>query len=98
MAKTVKAWTFTHEGYPKALHQSSIAAPAGPPGPTELHVRIHAAALNPVDIQLQNLPVWAYLPTSLVPNEKGIGKDFAGVVEAAGSESGFKPGDEVSMT
>ena len=96
MASAIRAWTFTNEGYPEALHKSALKAPSSP-SPTEFHVRIKAAALNPVDIQLINLPVWRYLPEFLAPPAKGISEDFAGVVESAGKSSGFKPGDEVGV-
>jgi len=95
MASAIKAWTFTHEGYPAALRLSSFPSPTGPPSPTELRIRVRAAALNPVDIQLMNLPIWPYLPTYFAPAEKGIAEDFSGVVETAGNDSGFKAGDEV---
>ena len=86
--KHIRAWTFTHEGYPKALRKSTLIPPPTPAA-TELHVRVKAAALNPVDIQLMNLPVWKYLPGSFGSSEKGIGEDFSGIVEAAGKNSGF---------
>jgi NADPH:quinone reductase-like Zn-dependent oxidoreductase len=92
--KHIRAWTFTHEGYPKALRRSTLISPPTPAA-TEIHVRVKAAALNPVDIQLINLPVWKYLSGSLVASDKGIGEDFSGVVEAAGKSSGFDVGDEV---
>jgi NADPH:quinone reductase-like Zn-dependent oxidoreductase len=92
--KDIRAWTFTHEGYPKALRRSTLISPPTPAA-TEIHVRVKAAALNPVDIQLINLPVWKYLSGSLVASDKGIGEDFSGVVEAAGKSSGFDVGDEV---
>ncbi|KAI4791658.1 GroES-like protein, partial [Aureobasidium sp. EXF-8845] len=81
--KHIRAWTFTHEGYPNALRRSTLTSPSIPAA-TEIHVRVKAAALNPVDIQLMNLPVWRYLPRSFVSSEKGIGEDFSGIVEAAG--------------
>ncbi|KAG9694891.1 NAD(P)-binding protein, partial [Aureobasidium melanogenum] len=90
----IKAWTFTHEGYPDALRRSALASPPRP-APTELHVRVQAAALNPVDIQLMNFPVWKYLPSPWISPDKGIGEDFSGIVEAAGKDSGFDVGDEV---
>jgi NADPH:quinone reductase-like Zn-dependent oxidoreductase len=92
--KEIRAWTFTHEGYPKALRNTTLISPSIPAA-TEIHVRVKAAALNPVDIQLMNLPVWKYLSGSLVASDKGIGEDFSGVVEAAGKSSGFDVGDEV---
>lgn len=92
--KHIRAWTFTHEGYPKALRRSTLITPPAPAA-TEVHVRVKAAALNPVDIQLMNLPIWRYLPRSLIPSEKGIGEDFSGIVQAAGKSSEFDVGDEV---
>lgn len=92
--KHIRAWTFTHEGYPRALRKSALIYPTAPAA-TEVHVRVKAVALNPVDIQLMNLPIWRYLPRSFVPHEKGIGEDFSGIVEAAGKNSGFDAGDEV---
>lgn len=92
---TTKAWTFNHEGYPKALRLSS-APVKSTLSTTELRVRVKAAAINPVDIQLMNFPIWSYLPTFLAAPEHGLAADFSGVVEAAGESSGFKAGDEVS--
>jgi NADPH:quinone reductase-like Zn-dependent oxidoreductase len=92
--KHIRAWTSTHERYPKALRRSTLTSPSIPAA-TEINVRVKAAALNPVDIQLMNLPVWKYLPGSIAPSDKGIGEDFSGIVEAAGKHSGFEPGDEV---
>ncbi|THX89678.1 GroES-like protein [Aureobasidium pullulans] len=94
MASAVKAWTFTHEGYPHAIHKSALPAPFRPSA-TELHVRVKAVALNPVDIQLMNLPIWKYLPKFVAPLEKGIAEDFSGIVESAGKDSGYEVGDEV---
>jgi len=90
----MKAWTYDHRGYPKALKPSTLPEPQAP-GPTEIHVRVKAAAINPVDTQLMNIPLWPYLPTALVAAEKGIAEDFSGIVSAAGPSSGYKPGDEV---
>ncbi|KAK6000162.1 hypothetical protein QM012_004150 [Aureobasidium pullulans] len=39
--------------------------------------------------------LWKYVPRSLISPEKGVGEDFSGVVEAAGTNSGFDVGDEV---
>jgi len=90
----MKAWIYDHQGYPKALKTSTLPTPQAP-GLTEIQVRVKAAAINPVDTQLMNIPLWPYLPTALVAAEKGIAEDFSGVVEAAGPESGYKAGDEV---
>ncbi|KAK2614770.1 hypothetical protein N8I77_001572 [Diaporthe amygdali] len=95
MAEAVKAWTFTQGGYPEALQQSSLPGDTGPLKSSEIRVRAHAASINPVDVQLMGLPLWPYLPSFIVAPEKGVGEDFSGVVQDAGKDSGFKPGDEV---
>jgi NADPH:quinone reductase-like Zn-dependent oxidoreductase len=54
---------------------------------------VHAAALNPVDIQLMNFPLNSlpYLNGAKIP-----GRDFAGTVLAVGPETeSLQPGDEV---
>lgn len=94
MANAIKAWTYTHEGYSSALRLKDIPSPLKP-SPTEIHVRVKAAAINPVDIQLMNFPLWAYLHASIIGPEKGIAEDFSGVVEAAGEDTEFRVGDEV---
>lgn len=91
----MKAWTWTHGGYPKALHQSGLPSDKGLLKPSELRVKTKAASINPVDIQLMSYPLIPHLPNFVVPLHKGVGEDFSGVVEEAGSNSGFKPGDEV---
>ena len=95
MSNTAQAWTYTHQGYPNALKRSSVPVPNTAPSPTELYIRVKAVALNPVDTQLMNFPLWPYLPSSVVAPEKGIAEDFSGVVQAAGNDTTFKPGDEV---
>ncbi|KAL0256556.1 hypothetical protein SLS55_008951 [Diplodia seriata] len=94
---TIKAWVYTPGlGYPACVKQTLLPAPISPStttggglvAPTHLLVRVRAAALNPVDIQLMN-----FLP-SFLP-ERGFGADFAGTVIAAGRDSGFADGDDV---
>ncbi|KAI8628520.1 alcohol dehydrogenase [Xylariaceae sp. FL1651] len=88
---TVKAWTYTTPAYPGTLKQTSLSVPAVP-APNHLLVKIEASALNPVDIQLMNVP------TNSLPglwNPKVAGRDFAGIVLAAAPETGFSKGDEV---
>ncbi|KAI1370680.1 alcohol dehydrogenase [Hypoxylon crocopeplum] len=94
MSGMMKAWTFTHGGYPKALQLSDLPSDVRPLKPSEIRVRTKAASINPVDVQLVSYPLLPYLPNFIIPSHKGVGEDFSGVVEAAGSSSGFKPGDE----
>lgn len=95
MGGEIHAWTFTHGGYPKALQQSTLQADTKPLKPSEIRVKTHAASINPVDAQLMGFPLWPYLPSFVVPSQKGVAEDFSGVVQEAGPDSGFRPGDEV---
>ncbi|KAK3112707.1 hypothetical protein LTR53_010738 [Teratosphaeriaceae sp. CCFEE 6253] len=90
-----KAWTYTG-GYPSSLQQTTIKAPIaneikGLGTTPHMLVKINACALNPVDIQMMNLPLWR-LPTLNKP--KTCGFDFSGTV-IAGGRTGFVQGDEV---
>src|SRR5277367_1549776 len=51
-----KAWSYSTPGYPACLSLNPIDLPH-PPKVNEIHIRVQAAALNPVDIQLMNLPI-----------------------------------------
>lgn len=95
MGGEINAWTFTHGGYPKALQKSNLPPDTKPLKSSEIRVKTHAASINPVDAQLMGFPLWPYLPSFLIPSQKGVAEDFAGVVQEAGPDSGFKPGDEV---
>ncbi|KAL1652350.1 hypothetical protein SLS58_000477 [Diplodia intermedia] len=108
---TIRAWVYTPGlGYPACVKQTLLPAPVPTPpptitstggglvAPTHLLVRVRAAALNPVDIQLMNLPLPSLLPSSLLSflfPDRGFGADFAGTVIAAGRDSGFADGDDV---
>jgi reticulon-4-interacting protein 1, mitochondrial len=87
-----KAWSYCTSGYPSALALKPIELPPFPKE-KEIHIQVQAAALNPVDIQLINLPIWN-LPG--LRHQKGIGEDFAGQVIAVGSGvTNWKIGDQV---
>ncbi|KAF2835857.1 NAD(P)-binding protein [Patellaria atrata CBS 101060] len=88
----VQAWTHTNPSYPTTLTLTSVPTPDAPPTPTSILVRTRAAALNPVDIRIMNLPL-NHLPKLNAP--KVAGCDVAGTVIAAGPESGFSKGHEV---
>jgi NADPH:quinone reductase-like Zn-dependent oxidoreductase len=57
--------------------------PVPTPGPNDILVKIHAAAINPVDIQLWGNPVIGWLAGK---KEKGIGRDYSGEIVAVGEE------------
>jgi NADPH:quinone reductase-like Zn-dependent oxidoreductase len=87
----VKSWVYTSAGYPDTLKFTTSSVPAKPESSSVL-VQVHAASLNPVDIQLMNLPLNS-LPYLNGP--KTPGRDFSGTILAAGSETEFQKGDEV---
>ena len=62
----------------------------------DILVKVHAAAINPVDIQLWGNPLIGLLAGS---KEKGIGRDYAGTIVALGSavqqSSRWEVGDRV---
>lgn len=75
-------------GGPEKLALSEVDKPVA--GAGQVLVRVHAAALNPVDAKIRNgLPIGPALPAIL-------GADLAGVIEAIGEGvTGFAIGDEV---
>ena len=94
-ATQCKAWTFTSGGYPSSLRLSSITPPSkNEVKPNHILVKIQAAALNPVDIQIMNLPFFS-IPLPMFQAEKTICSDFSGTVIQGGEGSGFSEGDEV---
>lgn len=63
------------------------------PGPTQVRVKIAAAAVNPVDWKISTGAMQAVLPLEFPYT---LGCDLAGTVEAVGTEvSTFAPGDRV---
>ena len=87
-----KAWSYSTPGYPSCLSLNPIDLPH-PPKANVIHIRVQAAALNPADIQVMNLPIW-HIPG--LRYQKGTGADFAGEVIAVGSAvKRWKPGDQV---
>ncbi|KAH6648276.1 chaperonin 10-like protein [Truncatella angustata] len=88
---TVKAWIYTNAGYPETLQFQDIDAPPKP-ATNHILVQVKAAALNPVDVQMMNLPI------NSIPGLNGpkiVGRDFAGIVLDAAPGIGFVKGDEV---
>lgn len=57
----------------------------------EILVKVHAASINPCDIQL-----WRSGLVAVVAGDKGMGKDFSGTIVAVGENvKGWTEGDEI---
>ena len=87
----MKAVRIYEYGAPGVLRYED--APRPEPGKGEVLVRVHAAALNPIDWKIRAGYVrdWLRFSLPMIP-----GWDFSGVIESVGQESGdWKPGDEV---
>src|SRR5688572_21742817 len=83
-------------GAPEVLQLEQVAKPT--PNDDQLLVKVHAAALNPVDWHaMRGSPYIMRLQSGLgAPKDQRVGVDFAGTVQAVGkSVTRFKPGDEV---
>ena len=58
---------------------------------SEILVKVHAASINPCDIQL-----WRSGIVAVVAGDKGMGKDFSGTVVAVGERvKGWAEGDQI---
>lgn len=85
--ETMKAVCIHQYGGPDVLHYEDVPKPAV--GPDEVLVRVHAAAINPVDWKVRQGYLHKALP--MIP-----GWDVSGVIEACGSNvRDFAVGDEV---
>jgi NADPH:quinone reductase-like Zn-dependent oxidoreductase len=83
-------------GSPDVLRVEQVARPAV--ADNQVLVRVHAAALNPLDWHfMRGAPYLVRLGSGLGrPDDVRVGVDFSGTVEAVGrSVSRFKPGDQV---
>ena len=88
----VKSWLYSTTAYPDTLQLGESTIPASPK-PDHVFIQVRASSLNPVDIQLMNLPL-NNLPTLNGP--KIPARDFAGTVLATATPgTGFSKGDEV---
>jgi NADPH:quinone reductase-like Zn-dependent oxidoreductase len=87
----VKALQYDRYGGPQVLKLRE--APVPRPAPWECLVRVHAASINPADWKLM-AGQWRFVTGRRFP--RGIGIDFSGTIEQAGSRSGnFRPGERV---
>jgi NADPH:quinone reductase-like Zn-dependent oxidoreductase len=94
----VKAISFTEYGPPEVLEYGELPRPE--PEDSQVLVKVHAAAVNPVDWHFMRgspFPVRLLLGGLLRPKRRTVpGCDVAGVVEAVGKGvTRFKPGDRV---
>jgi NADPH:quinone reductase-like Zn-dependent oxidoreductase len=92
----MKAVTYHEYGSPDVLKLEEIDKPAV--AEHEVLVRVHAAAVNPLDWHyMRGLPYVLRLWSGLsAPSRPRLGADFAGTVEAVGAKvSRFMPGHEV---
>jgi len=91
----MKAIKFCEYGAPDVLKLEEIEKPV--PKDNELLVRVRAASLNFIDAGVVHGPSVLRFVTGLrKPKFTGFGRDFAGVIEATGTDvTEFRPGDEV---
>lgn len=92
----MKAVICTTYGSPEVLEIVEVQKPA--PGPDEVLVRVHAAAVTTADTMMRSgSPAFTRLFLGLKrPKNPLIGTGFAGVVEAVGPDvTGFRAGDRV---
>ncbi len=94
-SERMKAVIFCEYGSPDVLKLEEVEKPS--PRESELLVKVHAASLNAIDVGIVRGPLLARAFFGLrKPAFTGFARDFAGVVEAVGSNvTEFKPGDEV---
>jgi NADPH:quinone reductase-like Zn-dependent oxidoreductase len=95
-ATTMQAAVYRCYGGPEVVHVETVEKPT--PADDEVLVRLHAAAVNPLDWHyLRGEPYVMRLSAGLGrPKDTRLGVDYAGVVEAVGKNvTRFKPGDEV---
>jgi NADPH:quinone reductase-like Zn-dependent oxidoreductase len=92
----MQAWTGRCYGAADVLDLEDMVKPQ--PGSDEILVRVHAAAVNPLDWHyMRGSPYVMRLESGIgTPKDIRVGVDFAGVVEAVGDQvTRFNPGDAV---
>jgi NADPH:quinone reductase-like Zn-dependent oxidoreductase len=83
-------------GPPEILRVAEVDRPE--PGPGELLVRVHASSVCRTDTHLRAAKpfIWRFFAGFRRPKQRIAGREFAGEVEAVGSEvTEFAPGDRV---
>ncbi|UJR08895.1 hypothetical protein I4U23_013149 [Adineta vaga] len=93
-----KAWVYYEQGpLTQTLQQTNITLDTQL-GPSEVIIEIKAIALNPVDIQIGNIPQWIanWILASGITKPKIPAADFSGIIHKIGSDvTKYKIGDEV---
>ncbi|MEL7185548.1 MAG: NAD(P)-dependent alcohol dehydrogenase [Pseudomonadota bacterium] len=95
-ADTMKAVVYTCYGSSDVLQYVDIEKPV--PGDAEVFVKVRAAGVNPLDVHyMTGSPYLMRLSSGTgKPDDISMGVDFAGIVEAVGSDvTKFSPGDRV---
>lgn len=98
-AVVMKAVVYRQYGSPEVLRIEDVAKPV--PAPNELLIRVHDAALNPLDWHyMRGTPYIVRLQLGIgAPKLNRIGVDFSGTVEAIGAQvKKFKVGDSIFGT
>ncbi len=94
--ETMRAMVVRCYGGPEVLSLEDVPKPA--PSGNQVLVRVHAAAVNPLDWHyMRGSPYIMRLESGIgAPNDSTMGVDFAGTVEAVGAEvTRFEVGDAV---
>lgn len=87
----MKAFRVHEHGGPEKLVREDLPEPA--PGPHEARVRLHAAALNHLDLWVRRGIPGVKFPLPIIP-----GSDGAGVIAQTGDPAGgFRAGDRVAI-
>jgi NADPH:quinone reductase-like Zn-dependent oxidoreductase len=90
----MKAIVHCEYGGPEVLTLAEIEKPV--PTDKQLLVKVHAVALNPLDLMIRGLLPLRPFTGMRKPKDTRVGVDYAGTVEAVGKNvTEFKPGDEV---
>ncbi len=95
-AETMRAVTYTCYGGPEVLGLAEVEKPV--PAAGEVRVRVHRAAVNPLDWHfMRGSPYVMRLGAGVgAPNRPRLGVDFAGTVDAVGAGvTRFQVGDAV---
>ena len=85
-----RALVFEEYGGPEVLRIIDVVT--APVTPERIRMAVKAAGIQPFDCLFRSGTARQWLPASF---PQRIGNEFAGIVEAAGAETEFAPGDEV---